>query len=72
MKAETITTHHFIKYYIITNELSPHTFEINNVLILSVKKARGRYQQELEENKLCKEKNDKRNNLLYSKRKLML
>ena len=43
MKAETITTHHFIKDYMIINELSPHTFEINNVLILSVKKARGRY-----------------------------
>ena len=41
MKAETITVHHFIKDYMITNELLPHTFKINNVLILSVKKARG-------------------------------
>ena len=35
--------------------ISPHTFEKNNDLILSVKKARGRYQQELKE-KSCKEK----------------
>ena len=40
----------------IANEFSSHTFEINNDLILSVKKARGRYQLELEENKSCKEK----------------
>ena len=43
----------------IAYELLPHRFEINNDLILSIKKARGRYQQELEEKKLCKEKNDK-------------
>ena len=58
MKAKTIIAHHFIKDCMITNELLPHTFEINNDLILSVKNARGRNQQELEENKLCKE-NDK-------------
>ena len=59
MKAETIIPHCFIKNYMITNELLPHTFEINNDLLLSVKKARGRYQQELQEEKSCKEKNDK-------------
>ena len=48
MNAETIITHLFIKDYMIANKLSPHTFEINNDLILSVKKASGRYQQELE------------------------
>ena len=56
MKAETIIAHCFIKGYMIANEFSSHTFEINNDLILSVKKARGRYQLELEENKSCKEK----------------
>ena len=60
MKAETIIAHCFIKNYMITNELSPHTFEINNDLLLLVKKARGRYQQELQEEKSCKEKNDKK------------
>ena len=72
VKAETIIAHLFIKDYLIANELLPHTFEINNDLMLSVKKARGRYQQELEEKKSYKEKNMiKRNNLLYSKKNLM-
>ena len=48
MIAETINAHRFIKDYMIANELFPHTFEINNDVILSLKKARGRYQQELE------------------------
>ena len=56
MTAETIISHCFIKDYMIANELSPHTFEINNDLFLSLKKTRGRYQQELEEKKSCKEK----------------
>ena len=56
MKAESIIAHRFIKDYLIANELSSHTFEINNDLILSVKKAKGRYQQELEGKKSCKEK----------------
>ena len=43
----------------ITNELLFHTLEINNDLILSIKKAKGRYQQELEEKRSCKVKNDK-------------
>ena len=56
MKAETIIVHHFIKDYMIANELY-HLIHLkkNNDLILSVKKARGRYQQELKE-KSCKEK----------------
>ena len=48
MIAETINAHRFIKDYMIANELFPHIFEINNDLILSLKKVRGRYQQELE------------------------
>ena len=48
MIAETINAHRFIKDYVIANELFPHIFEINNDLILSLKKVRGRYQQELE------------------------
>ena len=71
MKAKTIIAHCFIKDCMITNELLPYTFEINIDSVLSVKNARGRYQQKLEENKSCKEKNDK-NNLLYCKKKLML
>ena len=59
MKVETIIAHRFVKDFFIANELWPHIFEINNDLILSVKKARGRYQQELEKKKSYKEKNDK-------------
>ena len=59
MKVETIIAHRFINDYVIPNELSAHTFEINIDLILSVKKASGRYQQELDEKKSCKEKNNK-------------
>ena len=58
MKAKIIIVHHFVKGCMIINELLSHTFEINNDLILSVKNARGRYQQELEENKLCKERDE--------------
>ena len=42
MKAETIIAHCFIKDYMLANELLPHTFETNNDLILSVKKAKAR------------------------------
>ena len=59
MKEKTIIAYCFIKDSMITNELLPDTFEINNDLILLVKNARGRYQQKWEENKSCKEKNDK-------------
>ena len=40
IKAETIIAHYFIKAYMIENELSTHTFEINNDSILLAKKAR--------------------------------
>ena len=59
MKEKIIIAYCFIKDSMITNELLPHTFEINNDLILLVKNSRGRYQQKWEENKSCKEKNDK-------------
>ena len=39
MKVETVIVHRFIKNYMIANELSSHTYEINSGLILSVKKS---------------------------------
>ena len=38
MKAETDIAHCFIKYFMIANEFWCHIFEINNYLILLVKK----------------------------------
>ena len=40
MKAETIIAHCFIKDSVIPNEISPHIFEMNIDLKISVKKAR--------------------------------
>lgn len=45
MKAETIIAHYFIKDSVIPNEISPHIFEMNTDLKISVKKARVKCQR---------------------------
>ena len=71
MKAETDIAHCFIKYFMIANEFWCHIFEINNYLILLVKKPEVDTNKNKKKNH-TKKKMMKRNNLLYSKMKQIL